>query len=143
MLAQAGAGKECVVIKTPLADISPLEEFQAILDSSEQSMTIREKRAWWAARRKLDKRMEELVYQLQTQWLQEWENLLSASSSESSLSSSSSFLVLVLGPKVQGLPWEGLLTTQSVSRMPSLHFMAAHKCMVSTANYLTHFFAGK
>lgn len=58
MLAQAGAGKECVVIKTPLADISPLEEFQAILDSSEQSMTIREKRAWWAARRKLDKRME-------------------------------------------------------------------------------------
>ena len=80
---------------------------------------------------------QELVYQLQTQWLQEWENLLSASSS------SSSFLVLVLGPKVQGLPWEGLLTAQSVSRMPSLHFMAAHKCMVSTANYLTHFFVGK
>lgn len=47
-----------MVAKVPLSDISLLEDFQDILVSSEQSMSLREKRSWWSARRKLDKRME-------------------------------------------------------------------------------------
>ena len=58
ILSQAGAQRDTMVTKVPLPDISLLEEFQDILISSEQSMTVREKRAWWSTRRKLDKQME-------------------------------------------------------------------------------------
>ena len=51
-----------MVTKLLLPDISLLEEFQDILVSSEQSMTVREKRAWWSARRRLDKQMEVSPY---------------------------------------------------------------------------------
>ena len=99
---------------------------------------------------------QELLSRLESDWLQEWKHLLlessldsptsslsSPSSSSSSLSSPSlpplpSAVVLVLGPRVQVLPWEGLFTDQPVSRMPSLPFMAAHKCMVSMRNITTY-----
>ena len=103
---------------------------------------------------------QELLSRLESDWLQEWKHLLlessldsptsslsspssSSFSSPSSLSSPSlpplpSAVVLVLGPRVQVLPWEGLLADQPVSRMPSLPFMAAHKCMVSTINITTY-----
>ena len=58
VLSQAGAQRDTVVAKVPLSDISLLEDFQDILVSSEHSMSLREKRSWWSARRKLDKRME-------------------------------------------------------------------------------------
>lgn len=47
-------------------------------------------------------------------------------------------VILVLGERVQTIPWEtlSLLQDKNVCRMPSLTFMAAHKHMVSLVVYM-------
>lgn len=68
-----------------------------------------------------------LVLKLESDCLGSFSSLLSPASPE--LSS----VVLVLGRRVQRLPWESLpaLKDNIVCRMPSLSLMAAHRVMVS------------
>ncbi|XP_066926084.1 uncharacterized protein [Clytia hemisphaerica] len=53
-----------------------VEKFQEILEDSKNSMSIKDKKSWWAERQRLDSQMKSLVERIENDWLQGWKGFL-------------------------------------------------------------------
>lgn len=100
-----------------------LEELRLILQDATRCVTLQHRREWWAARCKLNTRLQQCLESVEDLCLQ-WEN--------SALSFPGPVL-LILGRHLHSLPWECLdvLKDVVITRAPSLNFAAAHRMVVS------------
>lgn len=101
---------------------SVIEELDAILDEEKKCQSLRVRKEWWAAKMRLDERLEECLSSMQ-------EALFCG---RSELGEFAGPVLLVLGQHLHQLPWESVLSLQDtvVARTPSLTFAAAHRTMV-------------
>ena len=97
-----------------------LHDFSAVLEEEGRCVTLESRRDWWNARRRLDQQLEHCLSALHFQGRQDW-------------ITSNGPVLLILGRRLQQLPWESLPLLQDsvITRMPSLAFAAAHKTLVS------------
>ena len=93
-----------------------LERFSALMREVGACANLTSRREWWAARHKLDKQLRECLETLKDDCFQDVEV--------------SGNVLLVLGRRLQQLPWECWFQDTVVTRTPSLTFAAAHKAMV-------------
>ncbi len=97
LLLQTRPGKDPFLVKIPNQDnYSGLQEFEEILAASDESMKLREKRAWWNARGKLNQQLQELLSRLESSWLGHWKCLLTGLVEEEGRSTSVSELTMQL-----------------------------------------------
>lgn len=99
-----------------------LEEVGVVLEDAYRSVTLKGHREWWAARHRLNLRLEQCLAGLEDMCLQ-WGDVLSFPGP----------VLLVLGRHLHRLPWECIPALQDtvVTRTPSLNFAAAHRLLVS------------
>ncbi len=106
-------------------DLGILAELDSIIKSSDETfkrkvVDLKERKNWWAERLALDKRLMELLQQIEEMWLGKQKALLAPEEDNP--------LILVLGSELQALPWESLpiLRNRQVTRMPSVALVEEH-----------------
>lgn len=58
LLCAVGKNREPLFVKTLINSRELLTEFSSMLNESEESLKLSEKKAWWGTRRRLDRRMK-------------------------------------------------------------------------------------
>lgn len=101
---------------------SALEELQVVLEEAARCVTLQNRKEWWAARSRLNTRLQQCLESLDDMCLQ-WNDVLSFPGP----------VLLVLGRHLHQLPWEsvGALQDTVITRTPSLNFAAAHRMVVN------------
>jgi len=98
-----------------------LGEVKDILREANESLALSDKKAWWASRRRLDKRLEACLAAVGD-----------LAPGELAGNAGSGPVLLILGEGLQHVPWEVLpfLRGVATTRTPSLTFAAAHLMMM-------------
>lgn len=105
-----------------------LEELGVVLDEAAHCVTLQNRKEWWAARSRLNTRLQQCLEGLDDMCL-EWDDVLSFPGP----------VLLVLGRHLHQLPWECVSALQDtvITRTPSLNFAAAHSMMVNVHEALS------
>ncbi len=93
-----------------------LTVFGGLLKEVGECASLKSRKEWWAARRRLDRQMKACLDSLKEGCFQDREI--------------SGHVLLVLGRHLHQLPWECQFQDTAITRTPSLTFAAAHKAMV-------------
>ena len=106
-----------------------LHECVMVLEEAGTSVSLKNCKEWWTARRRLNDQLEECLTALQSNSFDDGD--------QAALTSASGPILLILGRHLHQLPWESLPILQDciITRMPSLSFAAAHKTMVTHTKF--------